>query len=295
MRIAVLGVGAVGGWFGGSLVNAGHEVVFIARGEALRVLRSEGLRLNDAPPLRVEVVASLADAGEVDVVLLAVKATAGTNLAVLLDALPPRALVAVTQNSVEVPEQVAAVVGRERTLPGVVRGYFHHTGPARVEFHGGPISYDLGMWDGREDAVVEKLAEALNGAGIAATVHEDIFVDVWEKAMYVTSTGALGALAGAPLGELRGRLRPSLTALMAEIRDTAVAAGVPLGADVVERILAFADRMPAEATSSMHRDLAAGVPASRHELDAQVGAICRVAARHGVDVRLHDLLYGVLG
>lgn len=284
----MVGVGAVGGWFGGSLVRAGHDVVFVSRGETLDVLRAEGLRLNDEPPIPVTAVDSLAAAGPADVVLLAVKATAETDLETLLDGLPADAHVAVTQNSVEVPDRVAALVGRERTLPGVVRGYFHHTGPGRVEFHGGPISYDVGGGRG----VVDKLVAALNDAGIDATARADIDIDVWEKAMYVTSTGALGALARAPLGELRTRLRPTLAALMREIEATARAHGVSLSDDVVERVLAFADRMPADATSSMHRDLVDG---RAHELDAQVGAICRMAARHGVDVRLHDLMLGVLG
>lgn len=288
MRTAVVGVGAVGGWFGGSLVRAGHDVVFVARGETLDVLRTEGLRLNDDPPLPVTAVGSLAEAGPVDVVLLAVKITAATDLGELLDGLPAGAHVAVTQNSVEVPARVAAVVGEERTLPGVVRGYYHHTGPGRVEFHGGPVSYDVGGGE----VVVGKLVAAFNSAGIDATARGDIIVDVWEKAMYVTTTGALGALAQAPLGELRTRLRPTLEALMREVEATARANGVPLSDDVVARTLEFADRMPAGATSSMHRDLLAGHP---HELDSQVGAICRMAARHGVDVRLHDLLLGVLG
>ncbi|MDO5512113.1 2-dehydropantoate 2-reductase [Corynebacterium sp.] len=286
MRIAVLGVGAVGGWFGGSLVQAGHEVVFIARGETLRVLRAEGLRLNDAPPIPVEVVDKLADAGDIDILLLAVKVTAETSLPELLDGLPGHALVAITQNSVEVPDLVAELVGADRVRPGVVRGYFHHTGPGRVEFHGGPISYDLGAGG------VAEFVAALRAAGIDATAREDIDVDLWEKAMYVIPTGALGAAARAPLGELRTRLRPSLAALMGEVAATARAQGVPLGDDAVERILAFADRMPADATSSMHRDLLAGRP---NELDAQVGAVCRIARRRGVQVPLHELLYGVLG
>jgi 2-dehydropantoate 2-reductase len=295
MKIAVIGAGAVGGWFGGGLVRAGHDVVFVARGKSLEVLQEEGLRLNDEVPIPVRAVEKLDRAGSPEVVLLAVKTTAETDFAALLKGLDETSLVAVTQNSVEVPARVAEVAGTGRTLPGVVRGYFHHTGPGRVEFHGGPISHTFGTWDGRPDEVVDRFAAALREAGVDARVHPDIFVDVWEKAMYVTSTGALGALAGSPLGELRTRLRPSLAAFMAEIHATARANGVPLTDDAVERTLAFADRMPADATSSMHRDLAAGLPGSSHELDAQAGAICRLAARRGVDVRLHDLAFALLG
>ena len=295
MRIAVIGAGAVGGWFGGNLVRAGHDVVFLARGETLKVLRREGLRLNEDAPVPVRAVGQLSEAGDVDVVLLAVKATAGTDVAALLEGVPDAALVAVTQNAVEVPARVAEVVGAGRTLPGVVRGYFHNTGPGRIEYHGGPLSYTFGTWDGRPHDVVDRFAAALREARVESVVRADIFVDMWEKAMFVTPTGALGALADSPLGELRTRLRPTLEALMREVHATGLAVGVPVSDDAVERTLAFADRMPADATSSMHRDLAAGRPGAHHELDAQVGAICRLGARHGVDVRLHDLVLGVLG
>lgn len=291
MKIAVLGVGAVGGWFGGSLAQAGHDVTFVARGDTLRVLRDTGLTLNDASPLPVRAVAELVEIDDVDVVLLAVKATGHTHLREMLADLPAGAVVAVTQNSVEAPHLVAEIVGRRRVWPGVVRGFFHHTGPGRVEFHGGPISYSFGAWDGDEDPTARTFAEALTGAGIQAHLRDDVFVDVWEKAMFVTCFGALGSAAGAPLGHLRTRLRGSLRGLMEEVAAVARATGVPLAEDAVDRTMAFADRMPAGATSSMQRDLAAGRDS---ELDAQVGAIMRLGTYHGEDVRLHDLLYGLL-
>ncbi len=292
MRIAFIGAGAVGGWFGGRLAAVGHDVVFIARGATLETLAAEGVRLNDEPPTPVRAVGSLAEAGDCDVVFLTVKATTGTDMAELLAGIPDRALVAVTQNAVEMPDRVAEVVGPDRTLPGVVRGFFHHTGPGRAEFHGGPISHVLGTWDGRADATVDELADALTSAGIEATVRPDIWVELWEKAMFVTCFGALGAWTGKPLGHLRTVERDRLEAMMREVHEVAVAHGVHLAGDTVDRTMAFADRMPAEATSSMQRDLAAGDPG---ELDAQVGAVCRIGASHGVATPLHSLLLDTLG
>jgi 2-dehydropantoate 2-reductase len=290
MKIAVLGVGAVGGWFGGSLAQAGHDVTFVARGDTLRVLQDIGLTLNDAPPVPVHAVAELAGL-DVDVVLLAVKATGQDQLRESLADFPAGAVVAVTQNSVEVPHLVADAVGRRRVWPGVVRGFFHHTGPGRVEFHGGPISYAFGAWGGEEDPAARAFADALTGAGIQAHLRDDVFVDVWEKAMFVTCFGALGSAAGAPLGHLRTHLRGSLQRLMEEVAAVARATGTPLAEDAVARTMAFADRMPAGATSSMQRDLAAG---RESELEAQVGAIVRLGTHHGVDTHLHELLYGLL-
>lgn len=293
MRIAILGTGAIGGWFGGRLVEAGHDVVFVARGETLEVLQDRGLVLNDAAPIPVRAYGTLAEVPrDVDVVLLAVKVTAETDLAALLEGLPPSAAVALTQNSVEVPWLVADVVGKERTWPGVVRAYFHHIGPAQVEYHGGPMTYSFSPWDGSADERSEPFAAALREAGVDASVIDDIFSDVWLKAMLVTSTGALGALTDQPMAELRTRYRGSLEALMRETYETALANGIDMPTTAVADTLAFADRMPPEATSSMQRDLRDGRP---NELDAQVGAICRMGELHGVDTRLHDLMLEVLG
>ena len=291
MRFAFIGAGAVGGWFGGRLLAAGHDVAFVARGATLDVLRREGLRLNDEAPVPVETAGSLAELGECDVVFLTVKATEDTDLEALLAGLGASTPVAVTQNAVEMPGRVAAVVGGARTWPGVVRGFFHHTGPGRVEFHGGPSSYVFGTFDASDPAHLQPVAEALEAAGIAATVHPEILLDVWEKAMFVTCFGGLGAVTGKPLGYLRTSMRDSLASLMREVRAVALAEGVPLSDDVVERTMAFADRMPATATSSMQRDIAAGDPG---ELDAQVGAVVRLGAVHGVDTRLHSLIFSLL-
>ncbi len=293
MRITVIGVGAVGGWFGGRLAATGHDVTFVARpgSETLQVLQERGLTLGEEAPLPVTAVGRLADAPPADVVLLAVKVTGTGDAAALLAGVDDHALVACTQNAVEVPRAVADVVGTERTLPGVVRGFFHHTGPAQVAFHGGPISYTFGTWDGGASGVVKQFAEALNGAGIDGVVHPDVFVDVWSKAMFVGPFGGLGALSGQPLGVLRSDMRGTLRAVVAEVDAVARASGVNLPADAVDQVMSFADAMPAGATSSMQRDLAAG---RASELDAQIGAIVRAGERSGVSTPLHGLLSDVL-
>ena len=293
MKITVIGVGAVGGWFGGRLAATGHEVTVVARpgSDTLQVLRERGLVLGEEDPIRVDAVERLADAPPADIVLLAVKVTGAEAAAALLEGIDAQALVACTQNAVEVPWAVAEVVGTQRTLPGVVRGFFHHTGPAQVAFHGGPISYTFGTWDGGASGVVKQFARALRQAGVEGVVHPDIFVDVWSKAMFVGPFGGLGALSGRPLGVLRTDMRGTLRAVVAEVDAVARAAGVNLPADAVEQVMTFADAMPAEATSSMQRDLGAG---RASELDAQIGAIVRAGERLGVSTPLHGLLFDTL-
>uniref|UniRef100_UPI0028E81511 ketopantoate reductase C-terminal domain-containing protein n=1 Tax=Corynebacterium matruchotii TaxID=43768 RepID=UPI0028E81511 len=122
---------------------------------------------------------------------------------------------------------------------------------------------------------------------ITPTVRDDILADVWAKALFVTTFGALGALMNQPIGVLRTTYRDSLRALIAEAAHVAQANQVALPATIVADTMAFIDIQDPASTSSMQRDIMAGNP---NELDAQVGAICRMAGRAGVAAPLHRLV-----
>ncbi|MGO1949334.1 MAG: 2-dehydropantoate 2-reductase [Mycobacteriaceae bacterium] len=309
MRIGIIGAGAVGTFFGAGLARAGHEVTVLARGSTLEQVRTTGLTVTggvvDSDPIAVRAVERPADltardGSPVDVVLLAVKATGLTpdtrrrQIAALISDIPGGPPVATTQNSVEAHRLVADVVGEQRTWPGVVRGFFIHTGAATVRFDGGVRSYTTGVWGGEgstRDAGLARFATALDDAGISGIVRDDVWSDIWEKAMFVTCFGALGAVADRPLGVLRSELRGSLTALMEEAAAAARGTGVDLSDDVVERTMAFTDAQPEGSTSSMQRDIAAG---DAGELDSQLGAITRAGAAHGVPTPTLDLLEELL-
>lgn len=291
MKIAIIGAGAVGGFFGARLKEAGHDVTLVARGETLKVLRERGVLIKDPAGerlVRVPVVPTVQELGDVDVVLIATKALAqSTSAQELLAEISPEAIIATTQNAVEAPLEAAAVVGEQRVWPGVVRGFFVHTGPGAVEFRGGPTSYTF-----KDDGPrAQEFAEILQSAGIDGIAHSDIWVDMWEKAMFVTAFGGLGAFVEKPLGVLRTYFRDSLKALMTEIYQVAQASGVQMPVDSVARTMDFADQMPENSTSSMQRDLLSG---QSSELDAQLGAICRAGQKFGVKTPLHDLLFAAL-
>lgn len=315
MKIAFLGAGAIGGYFGALLHDAGHQVGFVARGETLIRLTTQGLSLADArldpPSARTLTVPAAATFGElaeqlggIDVVIVATKALPGNaTFGDLADTADTEALAGVpiltTHNSVEVHHVAAELFGADRVLAGVVRTYAERRGPADIVIHPGPLNMNFGLMPNapegkqraRTAAVAAELEAVLRAAGFDANLLPDILVDVWTKAMYVTTTGVLGAVAEQPLGYLRGPLRAQLKGLMEEVAAVGRAAGVALPADVVGATLAFADRMPEAATSSMHRDIADGLP---NELDAQSGAIRRVGDSVGVDTPLFDLAHNVI-
>lgn len=328
MKIGFLGAGAVGGYFGGLMAKAGQDVGFVARGETLAKLQSTGLTLTDPEDNVHEIpVVSAADFAELkdklgglDVVVVATKALPNNATFPDVQGVP----IVTTHNSVEIPYIAAEQFGAQNVIPGVIRGYLTHTGPAAVKLFPGPLSLNVGAFPasaaataeggeqtveggeqnvGGEDAaggafdnshaqaIGRELVEHLHAAGIGGDYYEDIFRDVWSKAMFVTTTGELGALANQPLGYLRTELRPTLQRLIEEVETVGRANGVNLPEDIVAKTLAFADEQIPSATSSMQRDITAGLP---NEMDAQVGAIRRMGQRAGVATPLHDLVHGAL-
>lgn len=296
MRIGVLGVGAVGGWFGGRLVQAGYDVVFLARGETLTRLREVGLTLIDEHGERsiIPVKAAdnwdelTADGIDVDVVLAATKALPGNDP---FPQVPAGAGVVTTHNSVEIPYLAAGRFGEDKVFPGVIRGFFIHTGPAEVTFRPGPMSLNIGTFDGSTNDLVGEVIEALHTAGLGGEQLPDIWVDIWAKAMFVANLGALGALADSPIGYLRSEMRDSLTRMFEETEAVGRACGVALPEDIVSRTLAFTDDQGYNNTSSMQRDYTAGLT---NELDAQIGAIRRMGQKAKVETPTLDLVYGAL-
>ncbi|MGO4957632.1 2-dehydropantoate 2-reductase [Luteococcus sp. Sow4_B9] len=293
MRIAVIGTGALGGYFGGLLARDGHEVVFTARGEHLRALQGDGLRITGQTSLAmpIDVTDDATTIPPVELVLLAVKATQLDDvLPTLAGMIGPGTAVITLQNGIEAPQQVADVLGQEHVLPGIVRVYTRIAAPGVIDHMGGPGSITFGEWDNAASERAGRIREAFQHAGIVSEAQADIWQDLWHKVMFVVPTGMLGALAGVELGAQRTTLRQGLTALMAEVAQVGTAHGIDLDG-AVEQTLAFAHRMPAEATTSMHRDLDEGRPG---ELDPLVGGIRRLGAAVGVPTPVFDLVHEVL-
>ncbi|MEU6550572.1 2-dehydropantoate 2-reductase [Streptomyces sp. NPDC046915] len=314
MKIAVVGAGGIGGYFGGRLAAAGHDVWFVARGAHLQALRRDGLRIEspdgDLTVTPVRATDDTREIGPVDVVLLCVKTW---QLEPAVEALKPLigtgvgtgTAVVTLQNGVEAPERVAAAVGREAVLPGIAKIIARVSGPGRIQHVGGLGSLTFGEWDNRvgerarersgERAGdrVERLREALAGASVTAVVAEDVWTELWAKFLFVVPLGSLGAVADVPFGVLRSRpgTRRLLADGMREIERVARAAGIPLPDGIVASTLDFVDAQPAQGTTSLQRDVLAGLPS---ELDAWTGSAVRLGARYGIATPVHDVLYEVL-
>jgi 2-dehydropantoate 2-reductase len=298
MKIAVVGAGGTGGYFGGRLAAADHEVSFVARGANLDALRRDGLAVEsirgDFAVAPVRATADAREIGEVDAVLLCVKTW---QLPAALASLPPLVGpdtgVMTMQNGVEAPGQVADVVGRNAVLPGVAKIFAELTGPGRVRHFGGPAWLSFGEWDSRSTPRVEALSAALKGAGVGADVPADIWVELWNKMVLIVGFGGLGAATGAPIGVLRERpgTRRLLLEAMEEVAAVARARGVALADDIAPVSLGFLDQQTPSGTTSLQRDIWAGHPS---ELEAWTGAVVRLGAEAGAPTPINSFLYEVI-
>ncbi len=299
MRFAVFGTGGIGGYFGGRLAQAGHPVAFLARGAHLDVLRRDGLAVEsvagDFTVRPVEAASDPRDVGSVDAVLVCVKAwqvrEAAAALGPLLGA---ETFVVPLQNGVEAADEIAEAVGRERVLGGLCRIMSLLAGPGRIRHTGIVPRIEIGEWDGRASVRVAALREAFAGVqGVVLDVPPDIAVALWEKFLFIAPVSAVGAVTRMPAGAFRAvpQTRALLQQAIAEAAALGRARGVALREDVVARILAIVDGLPAEGTASMQRDILEGRPS---ELDYQVGAVVRLAASAGVPVPASTFLYASL-
>ena len=292
----MIGAGGTGGYFGGRLAKAGHDVTFVSRGGHLAALRCDGLRvksvLGDFAVTDVRATDDAADVGPVGLVVVAVKTW---QLPAVLPLLPglmgDGTAVLTTQNGVEAPGQIASVVGEAAVLPGAIRIFAMVTAPGEVTHVGGPASARFGEWDSRRSDRVNRLVGAFREAGVDASVPADVWVEQWSKMLVVVPFGGLGSALGAPLGVLRTTHRDLLGDAITEVAEVATARGIALPDQVVPQTLDFLDRQPEGATSSLQRDVLADRPS---ELDAWTGAVVRLGAEADVAVPVHRTLLATI-
>ncbi len=299
MRIAVFGVGGVGGYFGGRLAESGKWVGFVARGPHLQALRRDGLKVESAAgDFQVRPAAADDDPaaiGPVDVVLLAVKAWQVTDAARAMGPLlGPRTIVLPIQNGVEAADQVDRILGPGRALPGLCRLVSYVVGPGHIRHAGVDPLLEFGERDGRRTERVLALQAFLEKVrGFSVSVPDDIEAAIWEKFLFIAPVGAVGAATRKPFGVVRrvAEARALLEAAIREVAALARARGVRIRADAVERTLAYFDGLPEDGSASMQRDILEGRPS---ELDDQTGAVVRLARAAGVPVPVNESLYGAL-
>lgn len=298
MKIAVMGAGGMGAYYGAHLAKSGQDVAFIARGAHLAAMRANGLQLlgprGDIRLNPVRATDDPAQAGPADVVLFCVKLydveAAGEALKPLMG---PDTFVVCTQNGVDGPERLAAILGPERVLPGAAYVAAHIAEPGVVRYASDMSSLVFGEPDGRISERAIAFRDACRAAGFGAEVSPDIAKTLWTKLVLLGANAGVTCLARQTVGGVYGdpELRAVAADAMREVAAVARAKGVKLDPDVVEKTLALADTFPPDMKTSMYTDLMRG---GRLELEHLSGYVAREGDRLGVPTPINRAIYAAL-
>ncbi|MGH8745228.1 MAG: ketopantoate reductase family protein [Burkholderiales bacterium] len=297
MRITVMGAGGVGGYFGGRLAQAGHDVSFIARGKHLETMKTKGLVLKS--PLgdaAIEVTASdkPAELGAAEVVLFAVKLWDTESAAEAIRPLVEKGGVVIPfQNGVESIERIGNVLGPERVLGGAAIISARIAEPGVIVQVGTMARLRFGPTLPAQQKVAEKFRDACRQSKIDVELTNDIERVLWEKFVAIVALSATTAVARQPIGVVRADpdLRWLLETVMRETWAVGRKRGVKLADDFVAQMMKFTDGLPVEMLASMAADLAAG---GRLEVPWLSGAVARMSREAGLEAPANRAVFAAL-
>ena len=298
---AVVGAGAVGGFFGAMLARAGHRVTLIGRPAHVEAIERDGLRLDMAGRVESIAVAASTELDAVrgaDLVLFCVKSTDTDTVARALQPhLDARALVLSLQNGVENAATLARHL-RQTVVPAVVYVATAMPAPGLVRHHGrgdlliGPFNPSAGR-DSAVAADLQELVALFASAQVPVTISPDVMAELWSKLMVNCAYNAISGLAQAPYAELAalGPIRDLQHAVVAEVCALASAEGIDLPlAPALQAMERIAAAMPAQ-LSSTAQDMARSKPS---EIDHLNGFVVRRGREVGVptpaNLALHALV-----
>jgi 2-dehydropantoate 2-reductase len=297
MRIAVVGAGGVGGYFGAKLARAGETVVMLARGPHLAAIRRDGLRVRSALEgdvvAKVDAVESFAGQPPVDMALFCVKAFDTRAAAEMLrPVLGPSTGVVSLQNGVDNEQMLDEVLGRGRALGGAAYVFAVIDAPGVIahKFAGRIV---FGEMDGRTSERATRLRDALARAAVPVEISTDVRRVLWEKYLLISAQAGMTALTRCPAGVLRETPESwrMYRLILEELAAVARAEGVALAGDVVDAVMKQAGALAPDAYSSLHHDLTQG---KRLELEALHGHAVRLGERHGVPTPMVFAVYAAL-
>jgi 2-dehydropantoate 2-reductase len=297
MRVAVMATGALGGYFGGRLAEAGHDVSFIARGANLAAIRANGLKV-DSPVGNIHIQKPKAtdnpkEVGPVDLVLFAVKLwdveKSGEASKPLIG--PNTRLVSML-NGIDSVERLTPNLGGDVVAAGPTRISAVISAPGVIAHKSAFANFRCGFMDGRDDARLKALVDEMKASKVEAEYSNTIEKDLWEKFIFLVGMSGATASTRMPLGPIREdeNTLALLQGLMQEVEAVGIKKGVPLQG-LAEKSLAFAKGAPPTVKASMLEDLERG---NRLELDWLQGKVIELGKKFGVTTPVNRDVYAVL-
>jgi 2-dehydropantoate 2-reductase len=294
MRILVVGAGAVGGYFGGRLVEAGRDITFLARIGRAEKIKSTGLQIvspHGNLTLHPAVITAVQISSPYDLILLGVKSY---SLAGAMDDFVPavgsRTTILPVLNGLRHMDVLADRFGQSSVLGGVCRVATEIDEEGRILQLADFQSLTYGEIDGARTSRLEIVDAALRGGGFDASVSSHIVQDMWQKWVQLATLGAINCLLRGNIGQIAAFPGGSefCLSVLRECADIAKACGYPQTDAFLERQKVDLTAKGSAMTSSMYRDLRKCLPV---EVDTILGDLLRRGQEHGLKTSLLEAAF----
>lgn len=294
MKIAIIGTGGVGGYFGGKLAQAGHDVTFLARGEHLRAIQTNGLTiksiLGDFIVNPAKATDQIKNMEKADLVILGLKAWQIKDIAKELAAvLADHTMVLPLQNGVVAAEELKMQIDSNHVIGGLCRIISKIDGPGIINHMGVTPTIVFGELNNSKTHRVKELASIFTSAGIKAQVADDIEAELWKKFISICVSGLL-AVTRSTYGEIRElpETRQLMIGLLNEIYALSQTMGINIEPNFVNTTVSYIDGFSHAMTSSLARDVWDGKPS---EIEYQNGTVVRLGKKYGIATPNNTFIY----
>ena len=297
MKIAIIGTGGVGGYFGGKMANAGLDVTFLARGMHLKAIKANGLKvksiLGDFKVDTVKATDDIKEIGFVDLVILGVKAWQVKGVATELKSIVnENTTIMPLQNGILAAQELKEQIDEKNIIGGLCRIISKIESPGIINHFGVNPEILFGEFDNIKSERVLKIKELFDNAGINSNISDNITSDLWKKFIPICVSGLL-AVSKTTYGEMRElkETRQLMIDLLSEIYQLSQKIGIQIESDYLDKAISFIDSFPYDSTSSLTRDVWEGKPS---EIEYQNGTVVRLGEKYGVDTPINKFIYSCI-
>jgi 2-dehydropantoate 2-reductase len=297
MKIAIVGSGGVGGYFGGRLAHSGNDVTFIARGEHLKILRQKGLFIKgvsgDFHVHPVKATDRISQVGMVDLIILGVKAWQVRDISREIKSMVgPSTIIIPLQNGILATEEIQAEIQGDHVIGGLAKIMSKIESPGVISHFGIEPTIIFGELDNKKTERVAEIKKIFDNASIYSRIADNIQAELWKKFILIC-VGGLLAVSRSTYGEIRdlNETRQLIRELLDEIFNLSQKAGVLIKKDFVGTTLNYIDTLPYDSASSMTRDIWEGKPS---EIEYQNGTVVKLGEKYKVPTPINRFIYYTL-
>ena len=294
MKIAIIGSGGVGGYFGAKLAKAGNDVTFLARGAHLEALNKNGLIVKsvdgDFKVDNIKATDKISGIQKADMIIIGVKAWQVSEIAKDLHHIIKKDTVILPlQNGVLAIKELKEHINDKHIIGGLCRIISKIESPGVIIHLGIKPTIVFGEPNHSLSERVLKIKTIFDQSGINNYISEEIEVELWKKFLFICSGGLL-AITRSTYGELREEkeTRKMFLDLFNEVYQLANKIGIDVPSEISDRSVTFIDSLPYDSVASMARDIWAGNPS---EIEYQNGTVVKLAEKFGVDVPINRFIY----